>query len=115
MPPERDTELAANWIWRAHLRRFLELVSFYAGYRFGDPDWLAVEAGLHALTSEHDTFDYPIVGRPELTVRLSAAPGSGAEVSVQITGPPDQLLGARISGLMDAYQQPRTEAPDGQD
>jgi hypothetical protein len=78
MPPERDTELAANWIWRAHLRRFLELVSFYAGYRFADP-------------------------------------GSGDEVSVQITGPPDRLLGARISGLMDAYQQPGTETSDGQD
>jgi hypothetical protein len=29
--------------------------------------------------------------------------------------PPERLLGARISGLIDAYQQPRMEAPDGQD
>ena len=65
--------------------------------------------------AHNDTSDYPIIGRPDLTVGLSTDPGSGDEVSVHITGPPDRLLGARIGGLMDAYQQPRTETRDGQD
>jgi hypothetical protein len=105
-PPEPGTELAGSWIWHFNLRRFLELVSFYAGYSFDDSDWLAVEAGLQELNGENETFVYPIMGRPELRVSLSTDPGSGAEVTVRITGRPDRILGARISGLIDAYQHP---------
>jgi hypothetical protein len=103
-PPREDTVLAGNWIWRSNLRRFLELVSFYVGYGFDESDWLAIQAGLDALTSARPAFDYPIIGRQQLAVSLSLDPDSGHEISVKITGRPDRLLGARISGLIDAYQ-----------
>jgi hypothetical protein len=95
----------------ANLRPFLELVSFYAGYSFDEADWLAVEAGLEALASEMETFDYPIIGRLQLGVSLSTDPNSGYEISVKITGRPDRLLGARISGLIDPYQHPDRSLP----
>jgi hypothetical protein len=103
-PPRADAVLAGSWIWHSSLRRFLELVSSYVDYSFDESDWLAIEAGLDALTGENQAFDYPIIGRQELSVSLSTDPNSGYEISVKITGRPDRLLGARISGLIDAYQ-----------
>jgi hypothetical protein len=102
-PPRKDEPLAGNWIWITSLRRFFELVSFYVGYRFDDLDWQAVQAGLDALTNDKDTFSYPVIGRQELNLTISKDPGSD-EVSVQITGRQDRLLGARIAGLIDAFQ-----------
>jgi hypothetical protein len=102
-PPRADTVLAGSWIWDASLRRFLELVSFYVSYGFDESDWLAIQAGLDGLTGENDTFEYPIIGRPELHVTLGKNP-NGHEISITLTGRPDRLLGARISGLIDAYQ-----------
>jgi hypothetical protein len=48
-PPRPDTVLAGSWTWHPNLRRFLELVSFYAGYSFDGSDWLAIENGLEGL------------------------------------------------------------------
>jgi hypothetical protein len=110
-PPRADTVLAGSWIWHTNLRPLLELVSFYAGYSFDEADWLAIEAGLEALASEKETFEYPIIGRQELGVSLSTDPSSDYEISVKITGRPDALLGARISGLIDAYQHPDRSLP----
>src|SRR5262249_13748167 len=84
-PPRADAVLAGSWVWHSNLRRFLELVSFYAGYRFDESDWLAIEAGLNALASENQAFDYPIAGRQELGVSLSTDPSSGDEISVKVT------------------------------
>jgi hypothetical protein len=95
--------LAGNWIWASNLRRFLELVSSYAGYRFDHQDWQAIQAGLDTSASDNDTFSYPLTGAQALTLKVSKNPGSG-EVSVQITGRQDQLLGARIAALTDAFQ-----------
>lgn len=102
-PPRNDELLAANWIWITSLRRFLELASSYAGYRFDDLDWQAVQAGLDTLNSENDTFSYPIAGQRRLSLTISKDPGSD-EVAVRITSRKDRLLGARIAGLMDAFQ-----------
>jgi hypothetical protein len=105
-PPRPDIVLAGNWILHSNLHRFLELVSFYVGYTFDESDWLAIQAGLDGLTSDNQAFGYPIISRQQLTLSLSLDPDSGNEVSVTITGRPDQMLAARISGLIDAYQQP---------
>jgi hypothetical protein len=102
-PPRHDEVLASNWIWITSLRRFLELVSSYADYRFGDLDWRAIQTGLGTLTTENDTFSYPIAGQRELSLTIGKDPGGG-EVQVRITGRRDRLLGARIAGLMDAFQ-----------
>lgn len=98
-----DELLAASWIWSSNLRRFCELVSSYAGYRFDELDWQAVETGLERLPSEGDTFSYPIIGRRKLALTVRVASGSD-EVSVQVTGHIDPLLGARIAALTDAFQ-----------
>jgi len=102
-PPYTGELLAANWIWVSSLRRFCELVSSYVGYRFDDLDWQAVQTGLDTLASETDTFSYPIVGRRELTLTISKDAGSD-EVSIQVRGRQDRLLGARIAALTDAFQ-----------
>jgi hypothetical protein len=102
-PPGNDEVLASNWIWATSLRRFLELVSSYVDYRFDDLDWQAIQAGLDTLASENDTFSYPMAGQKELHLTISKDSG-GDEVLVRITGRQDRLLGARIAGLMDAYQ-----------
>ena len=102
-PSHHDEVLAASWIWITSLRRFLELVSFYVDYRFDDLDWQAIQTGLTTLTTENDTFSYPIVGQRELNLTISKDPG-GDEVTVRITGRQDRLLSARIAGLMDAFQ-----------
>lgn len=102
-PPRTDELLAANWIWRSSLRRFCELVSSYVGYRFDDLDWQAIQTGLDTLASENDAFSYPVIGQQKLTLRISGDP-SGDEVLVEVTGRRDQLLGARIAALTDAFQ-----------
>lgn len=102
-PTRNDEVLAGGWIWITSLRQFLELVSFYVHYRFDDLDWQAIQAGLDTLTSENDTFSYLIAGQRELSLTISKDP-YGDEVTVQITGRPDRLLGARIAGLKDAFQ-----------
>jgi hypothetical protein len=109
-PPQTDAVLAGGWISDSNLRRFLDLVSFYAGYSFDQSDWLAIEAGLEALAGETETFDYPIIGRQELGVSLSIDPNSDV-LMVEITGRPDRLLGARIDGLVDAYEYPDRPLP----
>jgi low temperature requirement protein LtrA len=101
--PRDDELLAGNWIWASNLRRFLELVSSYAGYHFDHPDWQAIQAGLDTITSNQDTFSYPLTGQRPLTLMISKDPGSD-EVSVQVTGRQDRLLGARIAALTDAFQ-----------
>jgi hypothetical protein len=103
-PDRRDDELlAGNWIWASNLRRFLELVSSYIGYRFDHPDWQAIMASPDTFTSGNDTFSYPLTGQPALTLTINKNPGSN-KVLVQITGPQDRLLGARIAALTDAFQ-----------
>jgi hypothetical protein len=100
----RDNELlAGNWIWASNLRRFSELVSSYAGYRFDHQDWQAIQAGLDTITSDHDTFSYPLNGQRALTLTISKDPDRDA-VSVQITGRQGRMLGARIAALTDAFQ-----------
>jgi low temperature requirement protein LtrA len=101
--PRNDELLAGNWNWASNLRRFLELVSSYAGNHFDHRDWQAIQAGLDTSTSDNDTFSYPLTGRQPLTLTVSKDPGSD-EVSVQITGRQDRLLGARIAALTDAFQ-----------
>jgi hypothetical protein len=98
-----DELLPASWIWSSNFRRFCELVSSYAGYRFDDLDWQAVETGLGTLANEGDTFTYPIIGRRQLTLTVRVDLGSD-EVSVQVTGHQDPMLGARIAALTDAFQ-----------
>jgi hypothetical protein len=101
--PRNDELLAGNWIWASNLRRFLELVSSYAGNHFDHRDWQAIQVGLDTSTSDNDTFSYPLTGRRALTLTVSKNPGSD-EVSVQVTGRQDRLLGARIAALTDAFQ-----------
>jgi low temperature requirement protein LtrA len=101
--PGHDELLAGNWIRASNLRRFSELVSSYAGYRFDHPDWQAIQAGLDTSTSDKHTFSYPLTGRQALTLTISKDSGSD-EVSVQVTGRQDRLLGARIAGVTDAFQ-----------
>jgi hypothetical protein len=101
--PRADELLAGNWIRASNLRRFSELVSSYAGYHFDHPDWQAIQAGLDTVTSNNDAFSYPLTGQRALTLTIGKGPGS-EEVSVQITGRQDRLLGAWIAGLTDAFQ-----------
>jgi hypothetical protein len=101
-PPRRDHVLASGWIWLTNVRRFFTLASFYVSYDFDDLDWQAIEAGIEALHTETDMFSYPISGRQELAINLSKDPG-GDELTLNITGRPDELLVARLAALMDAF------------
>jgi low temperature requirement protein LtrA len=101
--PGHDELLAGNWIRASNLRRFSELVSSYAGDRFDHPDWQAIQASLDTVTSDRHTFSYPLTGRQPLTLTISKDPGND-EVSVQVTGRHNRLLGARIAALTDAFQ-----------
>jgi low temperature requirement protein LtrA len=101
--PRNKEPLVGSWIQASNLRRFLEIVGSYAGYRFGHRDWQAIQASLDTVTSDNHTFNYELTGQRALTLTLSKGPASD-EVSVQIMGRQDRMLGARITGLADAFQ-----------
>ncbi len=85
-------------------RRLETVLGAHLSYQFDDLDWQAIEAGIEVLTTEAETFTYPIVGQQELNVTLGRNPG-GDEISLKITSRPDRLLAARITGLIDAFSQ----------
>jgi hypothetical protein len=56
--------MTAGWIWVRNVKPFLELLSWVAGYKFDDSDWLAVATGLEDTDADSDTgwYSYPLVG-----------------------------------------------------
>jgi low temperature requirement protein LtrA len=98
-----EEPLVGSWIQASNLCRFLEIVSSYVGYRFDHRDWQAIQASLDTVTSDNNIFSYELTGQRALTLTLSKGLASD-EVSVQIAGRQDRMLGARITGLADAFQ-----------
>jgi hypothetical protein len=73
-----------GWIWTDNLRPLLTEIALLAGYRFGDPDWIAVEHGMRGTDSEAGAwFEYP-VGRVVVTAAFE--PGANEMVSVRLDG-----------------------------
>lgn len=92
---------ALGWVYEESLLRALENTSNFVGYDFGESDWVAVTHGLS--TTDHDAdrwFQYPIVGKPELELRVARAHGDGI-VIVSVAGEMGDVLEARVSTTLD--------------
>ncbi|MFD4571095.1 hypothetical protein ACFWNK_07865 [Streptomyces sp. NPDC058417] len=98
-------EPITGWIWDRHLRVFLELLSRYSGYAFGDLDWETVAAAVQDTDDETSGrwYTYPLAGADAtVDVALARAVG-GAEVSVRVTGADTAELRLRTDTLLTAF------------
>jgi hypothetical protein len=98
-----------GWIWEPNLDNFVQLVAAYVDYRWDDLDDDALIGALDATDADKPDawFEYPIVGRPPVTLALARNRGS-AVLSVRITGAFDIVLAARLETLLDVYSSPHT-------
>ncbi|MFD6162347.1 DUF6959 family protein [Nocardia sp. NPDC060256] len=88
--------LASGRICSQDLRLFLELASSYIDYDFDNSDWTAITAAVQQAPA----LDYPLIGSTSLTVRVQREDGR-ANVSVAITGMPNEALRIRLDTLFD--------------
>ncbi|MFI6996376.1 DUF6959 family protein [Nocardia sp. NPDC050175] len=96
-PAEGSTELLASGrILSQDLRLFLELASSYIDYDFDNSDWTAVTTAIQQTPA----LDYPLIGSASLTARVRQEDGR-ANVSVVITGTPNEALRIRLDTLFD--------------
>ncbi|WP_327428592.1 hypothetical protein [Streptomyces sp. NBC_01236] len=103
--PETESDEMRGWIWRPHLRSFLELLARYNSMWFDETDWETVSLGLETTDDETPDawYSYPLDSSlHSLNVRLANSPG-GNEVSVALTGATSADLRLRIDTLMDAF------------
>lgn len=103
--PETEPDEMRGWIWRPHLRSFLELLARYNSMWFDETDWETVSLGLETTDDETPDawYSYPLDSSlHSLNVRLANTLG-GNEVSVALTGATSADLRLRIDTLMDAF------------
>ncbi|WP_330304467.1 MULTISPECIES: hypothetical protein [unclassified Streptomyces] len=103
--PETESDEMRGWIWRPHLRSFLELLARYNSMWFDETDWETVSIGLETTDDETPDawYSYPLDSSlHSLNVRLANTRG-GNEVSVALTGATSADLRLRIDTLMDAF------------
>jgi hypothetical protein len=97
-----DRPSVRGWVDEGNVVRLMEQISTYIGYSYDDLDEAALTGALDETDDESPDgwFEYPLAGRPELTVHLAQSPGS-ANVSVRVEGDVDVVLAARIETLLD--------------
>lgn len=102
MPHTAGVRLIEGWVFEDNVVRFLEHVSRYIGYDYGELDEVALTGALEITDDEvtEGWFRYPLDGVPSLTVSLARAVG-GSEVSVRMQGEIDLVLAARLETLLD--------------
>ncbi|GHJ44024.1 hypothetical protein Cs7R123_13660 [Catellatospora sp. TT07R-123] len=93
--------LVADWIHEGGEARLLEHLSGFIGYGFDHLDEQALVGALDDTDEAADDrwFEYPLVGTPQLTVRMARLVG-GTGVSVSVRGRIDDVLAARIETLL---------------
>lgn len=95
--------LDARWIIDTNLRPLCESVAGFVGYTFGDLDWQAVEHALLSTDVERSAwYDYPLLGRSQVTLSVAADPGSSV-VFVRFAGVPDDRTKAQIEAALDIF------------
>jgi hypothetical protein len=86
MPTDEERTLNGSWIFDTNPRPFCEVVAEFAGYVFGDSDWLAIETALPGTDVDQDTwYDYPLHGPVPVTLHLAADPGSSVVSVTHLT------------------------------
>lgn len=93
----------AGWIFEDNLTRVVEYVAALVHYDWDELDEGAVEAGISGTDADlpPDTwFEYPVMGTPELKLRIARDDGAGI-LSVIIDGEVDAVLAARFETLLD--------------
>jgi hypothetical protein len=78
-----QVERLEGWLKRDNLKGFLLMISEAIGYRFGDSDWGAFQAGLESSDRGDGWFDYPLVGRVSVRLEVSCFEEEG-DVDVKV-------------------------------
>ncbi len=106
-------EEVGGWVWPSNVRPLLTYISLYAGYSFDDLDWQAIETALlHTDADDPASFyEYPLVGRTELVVRLAQNVGADP-VAVRVSGSMDLVLKTRVETLLSILAEVE-DAPQG--
>lgn len=94
--------VVGGWLHRDNTERFLEFVAQCVGYDFDSSDWLAIETALPGTDSEAEDgwYDYPLIGHPQLTVRIALEIGTDL-VNARVVGEIDEVLAARIESAFE--------------
>lgn len=102
MPHTAPVQSIDGWVFEDNVVRFLEHVSRYVGYDYGELDEVALTGALDPTDDESADgwFSYPLEGVPPLNVLLARAVG-GSVVSVRVQGEIDPVLAARFETLLD--------------
>ena len=95
----------SGWIVEDNLTRVVEYIASLVGCIWDDLDDGALEAGI--VTTDADCplgtwFEYPVMGTPELTLRIASNRGDGI-LSMTIEGEFDVVLAARFETLLDLH------------
>lgn len=92
-----------GWIIDTNLRPLCESVAEFAGYRFSESDWQAIETALPTTDVEQAVwYDYPLLGRVPLTLFVAADPGSSV-VFVRVAGMSDGRIEAQIEAALHIF------------
>lgn len=94
-----------GWIDEDNLTRVVEYIAALVRYDWDDFDDDALAAGIPNTDADRppDTwFDYPVMGPPELTLRMALNHGDGI-LSVIIDDEFDDVLAARFDTLLDLH------------
>lgn len=95
----------AGWIDEDNLTKVVEYIAALVHYRWDDLDDAALDAGIPNTDADlpPDTwFEYPVIGTPELTLRIALNHGDGI-LSMIIEGEIDDVLAARFDTLLDLH------------
>jgi hypothetical protein len=90
-----------GWVWDYNVHLFMSHVARAIGHSYDDLDRGAVEAGLaHTDVDEDEWFDFPLVGRQQLTAHLARNSGA-SPVMFRVVGEIDDVLRARVETIID--------------
>ncbi|MBI5725242.1 MAG: hypothetical protein HZA50_14885 [Planctomycetes bacterium] len=88
-----------NWISDDNLKAFVEILSSWIGYNFGQMDWDAIRFGVENTNQEADKwFDYTLEGRQTVKLWFAIDPGTYV-VHVRIDCPPE--LSPKLEAAID--------------
>jgi hypothetical protein len=94
-----------GWIFEDNLTKVVEYIAALVSYSWDELDDGALEAGILKTDADlpPDTwFEYPVMGTPELTLRIASNRGDGI-LSMMIDGEIDDVLAARFETLLDLH------------
>jgi hypothetical protein len=95
----------AGWIFEDNLTKVVEYIAALVGYSSDELDDGALEAGIPKTDADHppDTwFEYPVIGAPNLTLRIARDHDAGI-LNMIIDGDVDDVLAARFETLLDLH------------